>query len=292
MNENGSLPTGSFNVSPTEDAYSLYTGLAFRRKTFLPFRLRKSCSHSCVKRMLLTNVAVSIASIVIVLILSLVLGLYALLWVEPQPVIDISFNAFTVPNHQVTRHQEAFDVAVSEYNHLADTNHRSRRSALDSKDITVLHRHKRYVQYHRKQKVLLVYLAIGGTDDNIFTPERIETIHRVEMDIVRMPGFSDLCYKGYPKQGGKVQCCHALNSMVSRVFYGTSTCSNLDDDNAQLVNDFEGAVHDALSTGFLYTDGHASQSFLKSTFLRSEVSFGMPLPGLFLLLWVLRGVVA
>lgn len=210
-----------------EDMYSLYTGLSFRRR-FLPLRLGKPCckaSGSSLKnvlRALLTNIAASIIVIVAVLGLSVGLGLYSLLRVEPQPVVDYSLKAFSIPNHEVTRHQEAFDVAKEECQEQCVTGRRPRRSVSDSTELN-LPRRKRYAvtatQYHHQQKVILVYVAIGDSDGNIFTRERIETIHRVETDVVTMPGFSDLCYKGYPRysqQMNGVQQCNALNSLVAR----------------------------------------------------------------------------
>ena len=264
-----------------EDTYSLYTGLASRRW----FRLRVSGSSlRNVLCALLTNVAVSVLLIITVLSVSLGLGLYALLHVQPPPVIDISLKAFSIPNHEVTRHQEAFDVAVDEYKQWLKGHHRFIRSVLDSKETNV-HRHRRYAaavtQYSPRQRVLLVYLAIGGTSNNIFTRERIKTIHRIETDVVRMPGFSELCFKGYPQQRDGVQRCHALNSLVSKYFYRQFSDPVQHGDDVQLVNDFDGAVREALSSpdGFLFTDGHASQTYFKSTFLRSEITFGVPLPG-------------
>jgi len=232
MSENHRLSVGSIDgfvpaTNSDEDIYSLYTGLSFSRR-FLPLRLGKPCckaSGSSLKnvlRVLVTNIAASIIVIVAVLSLSVGLGLYSLLRVEPRPVVDYSLKAFSIPNHEVTRHQEAFDVAKEECKRLCVTGRRSRRSVSDSTGSS-LQRRKRHAaaatQYYHQQKVILVYVAIGDSDDNIFTRERIETIHRVETDVVTMPGFSDLCYKGYPRysqQMNGVQRCNALNSLVSR----------------------------------------------------------------------------
>jgi len=227
MSENHRLSVGSVDgfvpaADSADDMYSLYTGLSFRRR-FLPFKLGKRCCNASgsslknVLRAVLTNGAVSVIVIVVVLSLSVGLGLYALLGVEPRPVVDYSLKAFSIPNHEVTRHQEAFDVAKEDCKKHCVTGRRARRS------VSYVHREKRYAlaatQYHHQQKVILVYDSIGDADGNIFTRERIETIHRVETDIVTMPGFSDLCYKGYPgysKEMNGVQPCNALNSLVSR----------------------------------------------------------------------------
>jgi len=275
MNQDDSLSVGSVDDGDsTEEMYSLYTGLGFRRQ-FLTFRLGKPCFTVCgsrLKNVLLTNIAVSMLLIATVISVSVGLGLYAVLHVKPQPVIDYSLKAFTIPNHEVTRHQEAFEVAVEQFKKW-QFGHRSRRS------VFTVERHKRYAQtqYYRRHKVVLVYVAVGGGGDNIFTRERIETIHDIETDVVQMPEFSQFCFKGYLQHMDTVRRCDALNSIVSKYFYKPSSDAGGD----QLVHNFDATVRAVLSSpfGFLYTDGHANQTFFESTFLRSELSFGMPLPG-------------
>jgi len=258
-----------------EEMYSLYTGLAFSRH----FRLGRRCCRASVKdiaRVLLTNVAVSVIVIVTVLGVSLGLGLYAVLRVKPEPVIDFSLKAFTIPNHEVTRHQEAFDVAVQEYKEwrlAAAGTGRSRRS--------VGKRSASRTQYYRRHKVVLVYVAVGDDENNIFTRDRIETIHRIETDIIQMPEFAEFCFKDYSQLQfwHRVLQCDALNSVVSKYFYQPSSDDGETDD--QLVDNFDATVRAVLSSpyDFLYTDGHANQTFFESSFLKSELSFGMPLPG-------------
>jgi len=274
---------------PTDNIYSVYTGLPLRRR-FLPFgyrRLRRKVSCSCSK--ILANVPVSIVIIVIVLLVSLGKGLYAVLLVKPRPVIDYSLKAFSIPNHEVTRHAEAFDLAVRQNKETwLYGGRRSKRYAVDTENIfhqrqnfyrrnrsstlisqeSKIRRLKRYAasptQSYPQQRIYVVYVAIGGSSSNIFTRERIETIRKVEKDVVTMPGFSDFCLKVHGR-------CSAVNSLVSKFF-----SHPLSDEN------FEDTVRQALSSkkGYLYTDGHVSQKYLSSTFLRSEVVFGVPLPGL------------
>jgi len=278
MNHNANSPSvGSADgftaasEDTAEELYSLYTGLAFRRH----FRLCRPCCTVSLKniaRFLLTNVVVSVIVIVLVLGASLGLGLYAVLRVKPQPVIDFSLKAFAIPNHEVTRHQEAFDVAAHEYMNW----HRARsRRSVDKRSAS-------RTQYYRRHKVILVYVAVGDDDDkNIFTRERIETIHRIETNVIHMPEFADFCFKDYSQQRvwGRVLHCDSLNSIVSKYFYQSSSVD--DATNDQLVVNFDATVRAVLSSpfDFLYTDGHANQTFFESTFLKSELSFGMPLPG-------------
>jgi len=247
MSENCNLSNGSADGfvsdedSTTEDTYSLYTGL---RKPWLevfwqPFKNK-------VWPFLLTNVTVSIVVILSVVGLSLGLGLHAFFQHEPRPTIDFSLEAFSIPNHEVTRHQDALDIAVQEQKTSFIRSHRSRRSVANTEKVrtyallpvqnyrlpsshgleeVIFQRHKRYArprtQYRRRQRIVLVYLAVGGKDSNIFTRERIETIHRVEADIVGMPEFSKFCFKS------SAQRCEGLNSLVSRFFYRPSTSTGV-----------------------------------------------------------------
>jgi len=308
MNENHSLlSVGSIDgfipaEESTDDSYSLYTGLRFRHQ-FLRFGRRKPRFENLgpflknIVCALLTNVVVSVIVILSVLGISILLGLIALLCVKPLPVIDFSMKAFSIPNHEVTRYQEAYKVAVED-NRNWHRNVRQRRAVLNAEEVMlhrqqiasdlsstrfalkskkmVIDRHKRYAgnpsQYIRRQKVTLVYLAVGGTSDNIFTRERIETIHRVENDIVLIPRFSDFCWKDRRQTGSATECVPP-KSLVSKFFY---------DNNDQLIDDFDGAIRRALSwpDGILYTDGHVNQTYFSSRFLRSEVDFGVPLQGM------------
>jgi len=307
MNENHSLLSiGSVDgfgpaEEPADDSYSLYTGLPFRRQ-FLRLGRRKPCFgnlRSYLKNVVcfaLTNTIASVVAIAVVLSVTIVLGVIAFLAVKPLPVIDFSLKAFSIPNHEVTRHQEAFKAAVEDRKRWL-TGHRSRRAVLNAEETklwrqplfsdfsstrsalnskgTAVERYRRYAgspaQYSRRQKVTLVYLAVGGTSDDIFTRERIETIHGVEKDIMQIPEFSEFCWK-HPPQTGKAAECMPLKSLVSKFFY-------YHDDH--LVGDFDGAVRRALSwpDGIMYTDGHVNRTYFSSTFLRSEVDFGVPLPG-------------
>jgi len=290
-----------------DEMYSLYTGLNVRRRlTFLSMFSLSGRKHCCRQRtgtavsgslltrvahVWLTNVVVSVFVIVAVLGVSIGLGLHAVLRVKPQPLIDFSLKSFTVPNHQVTRHQEAFDVAVEDSRRWnskwLDNGYRSRRSSskwIDRSRLSVektkLDRRKRDVRrrsYHRR-KVIVVYVAVGGGDHNIFTRQRIETIHRIETEITRMSGYSEFCFKAYSHRSVDGQCDDALDSLVATYFYRSSTSN----DDVKLVDNFDATVRAILSSpfGFLYTDGHANQSFFQSTFLKTEFSFAVPFTGI------------
>jgi len=177
----------------------------------------------------------------------------------------------------------------SNYAAVQRHNHVSTGSPLDSKVASAgnqsldskVRRHRRYAggatQYFRHQRVYLVYLAVGGPDENIFTRERIQAVHDVESNLLRIPGFADFCYKGYPARADRRQPCSPVKSVVSELFFRPSS----DTGGVRMVDDFTDAVRRAVSAPdwFVYTDGHATERDLRSRFLRSEVWFGLPLRG-------------
>ncbi len=69
-----------------------------------------SCSR-CVCVFILTNVFMSILLLVLGISASVGPGIYSLLFHEPPPAIDKSIKAFNIPNHIVSRRQDALDVA-------------------------------------------------------------------------------------------------------------------------------------------------------------------------------------
>lgn len=52
-----------------------------------------------------------------------------------------------------------------------------------------------YLQSQALWRMELVFLAQGGGDNNIFTPERLHTIHRVERLVMQHPQFHKFCWK-------------------------------------------------------------------------------------------------
>ena len=73
----------------------------------------KSCKSVARKVciVVLTNVIISLFMLVVGIGVSLGPGLHSLLVVEPRPSIDKSLNAFNIPNHIVSRRQDALEVA-------------------------------------------------------------------------------------------------------------------------------------------------------------------------------------
>ena len=73
--------------------------------------------------------------------------------------------------------------------------HDSGKQTREIREAETIHsRHRRSSPRYRSMRwrIQLVYMAEGG-DENIFTKERLETIHKVEMDIMKHPNFTFFC---------------------------------------------------------------------------------------------------
>ena len=264
---------------------------------------------------LLTNPVMSAVIITLVVAFSLSAGLCAIFVVTPSPVIEKSIKAFSVPDHLVSHRQDAFEKAQED---LANgVNGRSRRFAEDSslapafrdrsmrwgnfggrrnlnferfppprisrrirRNVSRRRRSAPFSQYIRGWKVNLVYLAVGN-GDNIFTEERIQTIHDVEKKVATLPEYSGFCYKSYLKN---VDECVPPNSLMT-YFYpsilsdGTVVSDGLGNDMISIDDALANAMN---HNGYWYTDGSmVKTNEMKSKLLRTELSFGVPLPGWF-----------
>ena len=102
---NGSSSSHSLSNSSTPAVSVTTPGIGRDKWSYCKATTRKVCVF------LLTNVLVSIVLMVVGIGLSLGPGLHSLLVVEPSPTIDKSLNAFNIPNHIVTRRQDALEVA-------------------------------------------------------------------------------------------------------------------------------------------------------------------------------------
>ena len=99
-----------------------------------------------------------------------------------------------------------------------------------------LHRQRRNVRRYRTSswKLQMVYIAQGKDDLNIFTPERLSTIHDVEMSIMKHERFTDFCSRNPHSFGDpslrEYKYCTPPNSLMT-YFYpsrigpaGTQVC--------------------------------------------------------------------
>ena len=330
---------------------------------------------------LLTNIFMSVLLLVIGIVLSLGPGLHSLLVLDPPPTIDKSLNAFNIPNHIVSRRQDALEVAknpklssrskrdifehpnsdlVPDFSHVHVPSYhellsrdivepvksyflkgneptidimdmsakepsvrRIRRSVLrenikesvmraysensaeeeETSDL-ILNREKRNVQRTNKirgltqafrtWKMQLVYLAVSGSEPNVFTRDNIEHINQVETNIKDHPGFTDFCYINYMKWGmdrnlDRYQGCAPLNSLMT-YFYPSLYNGKIQYDGlGQNQEPIDTTLRFAMTrdTFFWYVDDKINKTYQKSRLLRTEVQFGSPILGKCFILYLL-----
>ena len=324
---------------------------------------------------MLTNVFMSITLLIIGIGLSLGPGLHSLLVVDPAPTIDKSLNAFNIPNHIVSRRQDALQVAKnppkrrrtrrdldSEFEHpssesLPDSTQvyipsyfellgrdivepmksyflKGNEPLIDIMDMSskeprhrrirrsVLKEHiKRNVMYayaddpaeeegewigdihlnrgkrnadkirgltqaFRTWKMQVVYLAVSGSEPNVFTKENIEHINHVETMIKEQKGFTDFCYISYSKWSedrnlDRYQGCAPINSLMT-YFYPSLYNGKIQYDGLGKIQEpIDRTLSFAMTkdTFFWYVDDKINNTYRKSKLLRSEVQFGSPLAG-------------
>ena len=321
---------------------------------------------------MLTNVFISILLLLVGIGLSLGPGLHSLLVVEPAPTIDKSLNAFNIPNHIVSRRQDALAVAKnppkrrtrgrrdlqSEFDHpssdsLPHSNQvyipsyhellgrdiieplksyflkgnepmidimdmsskepevrRIRRSVLkehirqsvmnayaddpaEGVEDLYLNREKRdtrkihgLTQAFRTWKMQVVYLAVSGSEPNVFTEGNIDHINHVETMIKEQAGFTDFCYISYSKWNEdrnlvRYQGCAPINSLMTYFYPSLSNGKIYYDGLGKTQEPIDRTLNFAMTrdTFFWYVDDKINSTYKKSKLLRSEVQFGSPLAG-------------
>ncbi|XP_068700492.1 protein dispatched homolog 3-like [Montipora foliosa] len=211
---------------------------------------------------------------------------------EKLLIIDKSLQSFQIPGHISSQHEDMVSVAskLSKIMHHPEDIWHSRRKkrSAGSPDTNF---NTEVFQKSPKWTLELVYLARGENDSdlNIFTKERLETIHQIEQSLMQQDGFSDFCWK-WPEAKKDPFLPDGCTPPISLIdFFYPSVGPGL------LVNDGQGHgktgkmnLTDArikesfdllLTKPFTYwfVDGSFSSSNRKSKFLRAEVRFGYPL---------------
>ncbi|XP_064642370.1 protein dispatched homolog 3-like [Lineus longissimus] len=387
-----------------------------------------TCTPRSILDFLLTNVAISMITIIVGVAVPLALGCWALFLLKPSMVIDKSMNSFTIPNHQATKRADALSVAISHMNtglnlrgkrstdnimgkelfldqnkpptsarhELSDilntlainnsqsamksvlnnipfsstTDERSNpvkskpnrnfnhtvnkfvekpdrknsilrasklKSALPNqpedgdisnakgqspevdrvddllqaedvfpemsepisvhRDRRSLPREKRngglnYVfssqqQKWQKWRLQLAYVATGEDNPNIFTEERLATIHDVEKKIMEHAEFQNFCWKDYRKTEQdptllQYSGCAPLNSLLTYFYPSKDSFGNIHYDGLgdQIIN-IDSAVRKAMGfQSFYYFVGDMfNRTLKKGSLLHTEVYFGVPLKG-------------
>ena len=112
-----------------------------------------SCSR-CVCVFILTNVFMSILLLVVGIAASVGPGIYSLLFHEPTPAIDKSIKAFNIPNHIVSRRQDALEVAKADMR--KNSRNRGKRDTSSQVDDNAL--------YHSSENHFPSYHELVGRD--------------------------------------------------------------------------------------------------------------------------------
>ncbi|XP_074162384.1 protein dispatched homolog 3 [Sminthopsis crassicaudata] len=139
-------------------------------------------------------------------------------------------------------------------------------------------------QTHAHWRIELIFLARGDTERNIFTTERLVTIHEIERKIMDHPGFREFCWKPHEVLKdlplGSYSYCSPPSSLMTYFFPTERGGKIYYDGMGQDLADIRGSLELAMTHPefYWYVDEGLSAENLKSSLLRSEILFGAPLP--------------
>ncbi|XP_024410592.2 protein dispatched homolog 3 [Desmodus rotundus] len=139
-------------------------------------------------------------------------------------------------------------------------------------------------QTHAHWRIELIFLARGDTERNIFTSERLVTIHEIERKIMDHPGFREFCWKPHEVLKdlplGSYSYCSPPSSLMTYFFPTERGGKIYYDGMGQDLADIRGSLELAMTHPefYWYVDEGLSAENLKSSLLRSEILFGAPLP--------------
>ncbi|KAG7480738.1 hypothetical protein MATL_G00059490 [Megalops atlanticus] len=143
-----------------------------------------------------------------------------------------------------------------------------------------------YLQSQALWRMELVFLAQGEGDNNIFTPERLRTIHRVERLVMQHPQFRQFCWKPLEVLRDLPlgpSYCSPPSSLLSYLFPSERGGKIYYDGMGPDLADIHGALSLAITHPqfYWYVDETLTPDTLRSSLLRSEIHFGAPLPSFF-----------
>ncbi|XP_058160400.1 protein dispatched homolog 3 isoform X2 [Dasypus novemcinctus] len=139
-------------------------------------------------------------------------------------------------------------------------------------------------QTHAHWRIELIFLARGDAERNIFTSERLVTIHEIERKIMDHPGFREFCWKPHEVLKdlplGSYSYCSPPSSLMTYFFPTERGGKIYYDGMGQDLADIRGSLELAMTHPefYWYVDEGLSADNLKSSLLRSEILFGAPLP--------------
>ncbi|KAA0713652.1 Protein dispatched -like protein 3 [Triplophysa tibetana] len=143
-----------------------------------------------------------------------------------------------------------------------------------------------YFQTQALWRIELVFVAQGDEDNNIFTPERLYTIHKVERLLMQHAQFQQFCWK--PLEALRdlplgPSFCSPPSSLLSYLFPSERAGKIYYDGMGPDLADVHGALSLAISHPqfYWYVDEKLTPDRLQSSLLRSEIHFGAPLPSFY-----------
>uniref|UniRef100_A0A8C3XNW4 Dispatched RND transporter family member 3 n=1 Tax=Chelydra serpentina TaxID=8475 RepID=A0A8C3XNW4_CHESE len=139
-------------------------------------------------------------------------------------------------------------------------------------------------QTHAHWRIELIFLARGDAENNIFTSERLLTIHEIERKIMDHPRFREFCWKPHEVLKdlplGSYSYCSPPSSLMTYFFPTERGGKIYYDGMGQDLADIRGSLELAMTHPefYWYVDEGLSAENMKSSLLRSEILFGAPLP--------------
>ncbi|XP_076586761.1 protein dispatched homolog 3 isoform X1 [Chaetodon auriga] len=140
-----------------------------------------------------------------------------------------------------------------------------------------------YLQSQALWRIELVFVAQGEGDRNIFTPERLQTIHHVERLLMQHPQFHQFCWKPLEMLRDLPlgpSYCSPPSSLLSYLYPSEKGGKIYYDGMGPDLADIQGSLSLAITHPqfYWYVDESLSPEHLSSSLLRSEIHFGAPLP--------------
>uniref|UniRef100_A0A8C5HBV0 SSD domain-containing protein n=1 Tax=Gouania willdenowi TaxID=441366 RepID=A0A8C5HBV0_GOUWI len=140
-----------------------------------------------------------------------------------------------------------------------------------------------YLQSQALWRIELVFVAQGQGDHNIFTTERLQTIHHVERLLMQHPHFNQFCWKPLEVLRDLPlgpSYCSPPSSLLSYLYPSERVGKIYYDGMGPDLADIQGSLSLAITHPqfYWYVDESLSPEHLSSTLLRSEIHFGAPLP--------------
>ncbi|XP_072887773.1 protein dispatched homolog 3 isoform X1 [Hemitrygon akajei] len=139
-------------------------------------------------------------------------------------------------------------------------------------------------QTHALWRMELVFLARGDDERNIFTKERLLTIHDIEKKVMDHPRFREFCWKPHEVLKdmplGSYSYCSPPSSLMTYFFPTAQGGRIYYDGMGQKLADIHGSLQLAITHPefYWYVDEGLTAENMKSSLLRSEILFGAPLP--------------